>query len=65
MDFYSSLVQLNVGSMERIKLRSAVLSCFHIGAETFDMSLQVSCPDRRMRLQSRVNMDLHYALTKI
>lgn len=44
MDFYSSLVRLYVGSTERIKLRSAVLSCFSIAAETFDLSLQVSCP---------------------
>lgn len=47
-----------VGSTERIKLRSVLLSCFRNGAETFDMSLQVSCPDRWMRLQSRINMDL-------
>lgn len=59
MDFYSSHAQLYVGSAARIKLRSAALSCFGIGAETFNMSLQVSCPDRWVCVGSRLNTELN------
>lgn len=54
MDFYSGRVRLHVAGEERIKLHSALLSCFRIGAETFDTSLQVSCPDKCV-----TNTELH------